>query len=79
MSDAHVLTRQQLEKRVCDYIDASQSALKQAKAGGNSNFANIANICLSRALDVENLYQERFRKKTKCWAKLGEEEKTDPK
>lgn len=60
VADAHVLTRAQLEARVCAYVKTSNDMIDK---GG----LDVATACLSRALDVEALYQERFSKKTKCW------------
>lgn len=60
VSDAHALTQEQLEGRVCKYIDRAFDVMPRNR--------RLANLCMSAALGAEELYEERFGKGTDCWA-----------
>ena len=59
-SDAHVLTRKQLEGRVCLYIKLTKQMIE-------AEDANQSNACLTAAFVAEQLYQERFNRPSPCW------------
>jgi hypothetical protein len=76
VTDAKALTRSQLEERVCKYLRTVQAALAQP---ASSESIAIAQHCIVRVREVEDLYEERFHGAVSKCMRKGAPELEPPK